>query len=376
MAKRLAGLAVALAVAAAFPAPAAAEQERTSSPGREDAMVEFLTAEVAAQRGETGPRSPQWAASRARCATRSRAPRGRARDPRPRDGAGPRDGDAPGRARDRIRPSARELVASLVASRGDLERRAKPSRDSWTRARTSPSCSPSSRYFFGKYADKGAVLEATRSITVALPEARGVALCPRRGRAGRGQAGPREVRVRGRARHEARLGAGSHPACPGAEEGRARGRDPVLPLLRRAQPRCPGRAPAARARASRSAAKRRGEAGVPGRRAALRVGPQVPYAIGLLSLQLEDFAGAEVAFRRALGMGHPDPGAVYLGLGQAAESAKHFDEALDWYRKVDSGDWMRAQMRIATLIAKRDGLAKGAPTCKGSSRAPRTTASR
>ncbi len=87
--------------------------------------------------------------------------------------------------------------------------------------------------------------------------------------------------------------------------------------------------------------------------------PQVPYAIGLLALQLQDYADAEGAFRRALGMGHPDPGAVYLGLGQAAESAKRLDEALDWYGRVESGDRMRAQMRIAALIAKRDGLANG-----------------
>jgi tetratricopeptide (TPR) repeat protein len=93
--------------------------------------------------------------------------------------------------------------------------------------------------------------------------------------------------------------------------------------------------------------------------------PQVPYAIGLLSLQLEDAAEAESAFRRALGLGHPDPGAVYLGLGQAAELAKHPDEALDWYHKVDAGDRLRAQMRIASLIAKRDGLAKGRAYLQG-----------
>jgi tetratricopeptide (TPR) repeat protein len=85
----------------------------------------------------------------------------------------------------------------------------------------------------------------------------------------------------------------------------------------------------------------------------------MPYAIGLLALQLEDYAGAETAFRRALGLGHPDPGAVYLALGQAAESAKHYDEALGWYRRVEGGDRLRAHLRIATLIAKRDGLEQG-----------------
>jgi len=61
----------------------------------------------------------------------------------------------------------------------------------------------------------------------------------------------------------------------------------------------------------------------------------------------------------------PGSGRGVPRLGQAAELAKRPDEALDWYGKIDSGDRTRAQMRIATLIAKRDGLAKGASTCIG-----------
>jgi tetratricopeptide (TPR) repeat protein len=91
----------------------------------------------------------------------------------------------------------------------------------------------------------------------------------------------------------------------------------------------------------------------------------MPYAIGLLALQLEDYAGAETAFRRALGLGHPDPGAVYMGLGQAAESAKRPEEALDWYQRVEGADRLRAQMKIASLIAKRDGLDKGRAYLQG-----------
>jgi tetratricopeptide (TPR) repeat protein len=87
--------------------------------------------------------------------------------------------------------------------------------------------------------------------------------------------------------------------------------------------------------------------------------PQPAYAIGLLSLQLEDFNDAQVAFTRALKGGYREPAAVYLGLGQAAEGLKKFDEAIAWYKRVESGDWVRAQLKIATLIARQQGLAAG-----------------
>jgi tetratricopeptide (TPR) repeat protein len=87
--------------------------------------------------------------------------------------------------------------------------------------------------------------------------------------------------------------------------------------------------------------------------------PQPAYAIGLLSLQLEDFAEAQVAFTRALKNGYREPAAVYLGLGQAAEGLKRIDEAIGWYKKVESGDWVRAQLKIATLLARQQGLDAG-----------------
>ena len=87
--------------------------------------------------------------------------------------------------------------------------------------------------------------------------------------------------------------------------------------------------------------------------------PQAAYAIGLLSLQLEDFTDAESQFELALKLNYRDPAAVYLGMGQAAEGLKRYEEAIDWYKKVDSSDWVRAQLRIATLLAKQQGLAAG-----------------
>ena len=87
--------------------------------------------------------------------------------------------------------------------------------------------------------------------------------------------------------------------------------------------------------------------------------PQAAYAIGLLSLQLEDYTDAQKSFTRALKQGYRDPTSVYLGLGQAAEGLKSYDDAIHWYEKVESSDWVRAQLKIATLIAKQQGLQAG-----------------
>jgi len=87
--------------------------------------------------------------------------------------------------------------------------------------------------------------------------------------------------------------------------------------------------------------------------------PQAAYATGLLSLQLEDFNEAQQAFTRALKNSYREPAAIYLGMGQAAEGLKRYEEAIGWYQKVDSADWVRAQLKIATLIARQQGLAAG-----------------
>ncbi len=89
------------------------------------------------------------------------------------------------------------------------------------------------------------------------------------------------------------------------------------------------------------------------------------YAIGLLSLQLEDYTDALESFKLALERKFRDTGAVYLSLGAAAEGLKRFDEAIGYYRRVESADWMRAQLKIATLIAKQQGLAAGREYLQG-----------
>jgi tetratricopeptide (TPR) repeat protein len=87
--------------------------------------------------------------------------------------------------------------------------------------------------------------------------------------------------------------------------------------------------------------------------------PQAPYAVGLLSLQLEEYAEAQGAFTRALKLGYREPAAIYLGMGQASEGLKRYQEAIGWYQKVESGDWVRAQLKIATLVSRQQGLKAG-----------------
>jgi tetratricopeptide (TPR) repeat protein len=38
---------------------------------------------------------------------------------------------------------------------------------------------------------------------------------------------------------------------------------------------------------------------------------------------------------------------------------KRFDEAIGWYQKVESGEWVRAQLKVATILARQQGLDAG-----------------
>ena len=87
---------------------------------------------------------------------------------------------------------------------------------------------------------------------------------------------------------------------------------------------------------------------------------EIPYAIGLISQQLEDFADADVQFKRVIELRPGEPSPVFFNLGSVAEARKLPDEAIDWYGKVRSGDYfVNAQLKIAAIIAKRDGMPAG-----------------
>lgn len=78
---------------------------------------------------------------------------------------------------------------------------------------------------------------------------------------------------------------------------------------------------------------------------------------GLISLQLDDFRGAEAHLTRALDMNYRDPEAIKYYLGQSFEEQKRYDEAMNWYREVAGGDqYIQAQSRYAALLAKQNKL--------------------
>jgi tetratricopeptide (TPR) repeat protein len=83
----------------------------------------------------------------------------------------------------------------------------------------------------------------------------------------------------------------------------------------------------------------------------------VVHAAGLLSMQLGDGAAAEKHFRRLLELGFAEPDTVRIYLGQIAEEAKRFDDAIGWYKAVQPGkQFVAAQVRIAQVAVSRGKL--------------------
>jgi len=83
----------------------------------------------------------------------------------------------------------------------------------------------------------------------------------------------------------------------------------------------------------------------------------VVFAVGVLSLQLQDYALAEANFKRLLTLPYRDKNTVRLYLGQAAEEQKNFPEALRWYDEVTDGDqYLQAQIRYALVLGKQGEL--------------------
>ncbi|MEO7404001.1 MAG: tetratricopeptide repeat protein, partial [Burkholderiales bacterium] len=84
----------------------------------------------------------------------------------------------------------------------------------------------------------------------------------------------------------------------------------------------------------------------------------VVYAVGLLSLQLEDYTLAEAQFQRLLVLPFPDRSLARLYLGQIAEDTKRLPDALDWYKQVQPGDqFLTAQIRMAMVLGKQGDIA-------------------
>jgi tetratricopeptide (TPR) repeat protein len=81
------------------------------------------------------------------------------------------------------------------------------------------------------------------------------------------------------------------------------------------------------------------------------------YALGVLAYQQQDLAEAERHFRHLLELEFADADSVRLYLGQMAEDAKRWDEALKWYEQIGPGEqFVAARLRQAYVLSKQDKL--------------------
>jgi tetratricopeptide (TPR) repeat protein len=86
--------------------------------------------------------------------------------------------------------------------------------------------------------------------------------------------------------------------------------------------------------------------------------PEVPLAVGLLSMQLHDYDAADVYLRKALDSGVKDDDVVRFYLGQLSEERKRWDEAKQWYNAVSGEQAFSAKLRIAGVMAHQGQLAE------------------
>jgi len=88
--------------------------------------------------------------------------------------------------------------------------------------------------------------------------------------------------------------------------------------------------------------------------------PDLLFAVGLLSYQLNDFPNAERYLKGALDEHYPDADFLRYTLGQLSEERDRLPEARRWFEKVGQGpQYFAAQARLAELDAKEGRLDQG-----------------
>lgn len=84
------------------------------------------------------------------------------------------------------------------------------------------------------------------------------------------------------------------------------------------------------------------------------------FAIAVLSLQLDDAAAAERYLRQLLDIGYAEGDKARYHLGQIAEEARRWDEALRWFAQVARGEhYLNARLHAANVMAKQGRLDEG-----------------
>lgn len=87
---------------------------------------------------------------------------------------------------------------------------------------------------------------------------------------------------------------------------------------------------------------------------------EIAYALGLLSQQVEDYADADIQFKRVIELKPGDASPIFFNLGSIADAQKRPADAMEWYGKVKNGDYfVTAQLKIAGILARGEGMKAG-----------------
>jgi tetratricopeptide (TPR) repeat protein len=85
--------------------------------------------------------------------------------------------------------------------------------------------------------------------------------------------------------------------------------------------------------------------------------PDMLYALGILSLQVDDAGEAEQSLKRFVEVGRGDLNPARFYLGQIADQAGRLDDALGWYDQVVAGEHVvPALVRAAQILSRQNKL--------------------
>lgn len=88
--------------------------------------------------------------------------------------------------------------------------------------------------------------------------------------------------------------------------------------------------------------------------------PEILVVIGLLSVQSGNHKEAEDYLLKALNSDFPDKDQIYIYLGHNAEKQDKFQQALEWYEKIQPGDrYLDAKFNIANVTSRMHGTDAG-----------------
>ncbi|MES2580010.1 MAG: tetratricopeptide repeat protein [Pseudomonadota bacterium] len=82
--------------------------------------------------------------------------------------------------------------------------------------------------------------------------------------------------------------------------------------------------------------------------------PEISAVVGLLSLESNDFTGADKYFQQSIDNGFKEPEQLYIYLGRSSERQKNDAQALIWYDKIPatSERYLEGRLSAANVIAR------------------------